>query len=181
MSDRESALKNRNRRMLFNYIKSHPGVTFGKLREVYDLTDGNLRYHLGYLEKKRMVKAKYKGGKKVFYPEGMSGAGIEHPGEGALNREQRRILKVVKQYPGITRKEISQITNLGRSKLDSNLKRLRDQGIIRRYEEDGVVLYEYTSKKDLKREMFKLLVIKLIRDEIDEETFNVLKDELENE
>ena len=34
---------------------------------------------------------------------------------------------------------------------------------------------------DLKREVFKLLVIKLIRDEIDEETFNILKDELENE
>jgi len=181
MPERESALKNRNRKMLLGYIKNHPGVTFRSLKEMYDLTDGNLRYHLGFLEKNRDITSKFKGGKKVYFPKGMSASGLEHPGMGNINRDQKRIVKVVRQDPGITKKEISRMLKMSRRKLDTNLRKLLDKGLVRGFVDDGVTGYEYVSKRDIRKEVFKLLVIKLIREEIDEETFNILREELDNE
>lgn len=173
-------MKNKNRRMLLNYIQTHPGVPFGRLKDIFDLTDGTLRYHLGYLEKKGEVKSKFKGGKKIFFPTKMAAASARVKGRSGTSRNQSRMISVIKREPGITKRELYQATNISKRELDRELRKLRDRGVIRRVQEDGYQGFELASEKDMQKEVFKLLVIKLIRREIDEETFNYLKEELEN-
>jgi predicted transcriptional regulator len=179
MTDRESALKHRTRKMIYNYIQEHPGTSFATLRSMFDLTDGTLRYHLGYLEKTGKVNTRHKLGKRVFFPTDISGPGYDHPAveRDRLNRAQKRIVEVVKGDPGITERELYDASNLTKKALGEQLKILRNMGLIVKDPEDGG--YEYVSRSALKQEVFKLLVIKLIRHEIDEETFHMLKDELE--
>lgn len=170
-------MKNKTRKTLLNYIQNHPGVPFGRLKDIFDLTDGTLRYHLGYLEKKGEVKSRFKGGKKIFYPTKMAA-----PARGkGTSRNQARMISVIERDPGITKRQLYQATNISKRELDRELRKLCDRGLIKRAEdEDGYVGFELVSEKDMQKEVFKLLVIKLIRKEIDEETFNYLREELEN-
>jgi len=173
-------MKNKTRKMVLSYIQNHPGVPFGRLKDIFDLTDGTLRYHLGYLEKKGEVRSKFKGGKKIFYPTKMAAPSRGRRKSGG-SRNQSRITSVIKRDPGITKRELYQATNISKKELDKELRKLSDQGVIRKVEDDdGYTGFQLVSEKDMQKEIFKLLVIKLIRKEIDEETFNELKEELEN-
>ena len=63
----EKALDNRTRKMVYNYISKHPGVSFGSIMNVLDLTEGTLRYHLGYLERENKILSNLKGKHKCYY------------------------------------------------------------------------------------------------------------------
>ena len=64
-------------------------------------------------------------------------------------------------------------------KLNYNLKRLRDLKLIWLVKDDGLIGYEYITAEKLRDEAFNRLVVRLLRNEIDEKTFLELKRKLE--
>jgi ribosomal protein S6 len=71
------------------------------------------------------------------------------------------------------------LTKLNRKSLSYNIKKLSDLKLIWSVKADGQVGYEFITEEKLRDEIFNQLVIKLISDEIDEETFNRIKKKLE--
>ena len=63
----EKALTNRTRKMVYSYISRHPGVSFGTIMGVLDLTEGTLRYHLNYLERGDKILSESKGKHRYYY------------------------------------------------------------------------------------------------------------------
>ena len=179
---KEVVEEHETRRMIFNHIQSYPGVSYQLLKSIYGLSDGTLRYHLKYLEKGDKVQSKLENGKRHFYPNGYANM-ITQMSEELLEKHkltqiQIQILNTIKRYPEINQKDLIRKTGLKRFVITYNLKRMIDMGFVRKYNHRRNVCYEYITDKLLRFEMLKILSIKLLNKEIDEQTFLNLKSKL---
>ena len=96
-----------------------------------------------------------------------------------LNKNQKRILNMIKNEPGITRTQLLKRTRLNRKTLSYNVDRLIEQDRIWKVKTNNGVGYEYITKEKLQKEIYNRLLMKLLSDEIDEETFLRVKKKLE--
>ena len=180
----ESVMKHKTRKMVYNYISAHPGAAFGTIQSVFDLTVGTLRYHLGYLEKHRLLTSRLNGGHKCYYPTNDTGSGLgNHPGldMNTLTEPQKTILDLIQQRPGIQIGELETSTGLDRRVIQYNLERLRGLKIVWKVGNGRNTRYEYVTNERLREDLAKLLMVKFLNDEIDEETYLVLKGQVERE
>ena len=110
MPSRDKVLDNKIRRMIYNLIVNYPGVPFNKLIDIFELTDSNLRYHLNYLEKNGKISSGIDSGIKHYYPH-PSSVKILHKTQDIIESQkltqvQKHIVSIVKEYPGISQKEL---------------------------------------------------------------------------
>ena len=185
MAKDDIVLKHETRRMIYNHIAAHPGVSFSILKEVFGLADGTLRYHLDYLKRSEKITNGLEGGKRCYYPAGHTAkiANINHNGEPEfvkLNEVQERLVSVIRRYPGINQKELSRKTNLNRFAVRNNIEKLMHYRMIRKVPERNMVCYECVSKGKMEYETIKTLILKLVNGEISDEEFNELRKQMEN-
>jgi predicted transcriptional regulator len=182
MATGEEALEHETRRMIYNHIISHPGVSYKVLKTVFSLTDGTLRYHLDYLERAEKISFGLEAGKRLYYPfHSEVTVASQLPGTAKpykLTQLQERILNTIKQHPGITQKELMTSMGLKRFTIVNNVKKLLNLEIIRKTPNGKNVYYEYITNEQFRYELLKGLVIKLLKKEIDENTFINLKRKL---
>lgn len=62
-----TALGEKNRRLFFDYIFEHEGVTGKELEKEFDMTGPNVYYHLGALSRAELVKSENKGRNIHYY------------------------------------------------------------------------------------------------------------------
>jgi predicted transcriptional regulator len=187
MSFGESVLEHETRRMIFNHILAHPGVSFNILKKVFSLTDGTLRYHINYLERTEKITFGLEKGKRLYFPHQNAipipgGGGIMNSDNGQpfkLSPAQEKLLNTIKFNPRISQKELIIRTGMKRFTVVNNLKKLLKFEIVKKTPNGKNVYYEYITNEQLKYEMLKGLVIKLLKKEIDEQTFLQLKRQLE--
>lgn len=174
--------EHKTRRMIYNHIEAHPGVTYLTIKRVFDLTDSTLRYHLRYLENEDEIKRTLDGRQKCFYPRHNIIFNIkvrDKPETYNLNHYQERIIDTIKRNPGITQRELVLTTNLKRFNITYNLKKLLDFGVVQRVTSGRNSCYYFISDIELRKNIIKQLILKLINHEINEETFLMLKKKLE--
>lgn len=179
----DETLENKTRRMVYNHIVAYPGVSFNILKNVFELTDGALRYHLEYLEKNEKISSELDRGLRCYYPH-YNGFSLQSKSANLLefqklSPQQERILSTIKLNPGINQKELIYRTRLTRFQVAKNLNKLQSLNLIRKYRIDGRTYYEYIPDDELKYQIMKRLVVKLLKDEIDEKTFLKLKRKLD--
>ena len=68
MAHGDVALDNKLRKIIYNHILAYPGESYNRLKNIFELTDGALRYHLGYLEKNRKISSDLAKGTRCYYP-----------------------------------------------------------------------------------------------------------------
>ena len=181
MHEDEDVLDHRTRRMVYNYISSHPGVSFQKIRHVLDLNSSTLRYHLQYLQRSGKIVLEMEGGKKFYYPRGAGSGSFEHePKPPELTNKEKRVLDTIKRHPGISRKGICNYTNIDGKTTSKCIRALRDKKLIWKVRSGRSTGYEHITKEKLKQEMLKLLIERFLNNEIDKERFLALKKELED-
>jgi len=177
-------LEHDTRRMIYNHIKAHPGVSFVVLKKVFDLNDSTLRYHLNYLKKNEKISFGLESGKRYYYPHlGQNHAiktseASEHLETIDLTGVQERIITMIKRHPGINQKELIKRTGINRLTLSKNLKKLLGLCIVRKIPNGNKVNYEYIGSNELRHEILKRLLVKLLYNEIDEDTFLELRRKL---
>lgn len=171
------------RKMIYHHIIAHPGVSFKVLKRVFGLNDSTLRYHLDYLEKADEISFGLEKGKREYYPNQNKHIIIRNDDTSSgflqLTARQDQILNTIKRNPGITQKELLGMTGMKRLTLINNINKLMDLCIVRRVPENTHVCYEYLENEQLKYEILKQLVVKLLRHEITEQKFLELKRKLE--
>jgi len=179
----DSVLENKIRRIIFNHILKYPGVSFNTLKDIYELNDSSLRYHLYYLEKNNKISSGLESGNRCYYPHPAS---ITVPPKSKpslssheLSPPQERILDIIMHYPGINQKELANRTGMNRFKVNRNLQTLKSMNLIKNTRIHNNVCYEYIPDVELKYRMMKGLMVKFLKDEIDEQTFLKLKRRLE--
>ncbi len=185
MSQDEVALENQIRKTLYNHIEEYPGVSFSTLEKVYNLNHSTLRYHLKYLEHAERITSKLENGKLHYYicksKELFSNPMNNNVKTQNLTPHQENILNAIKQYPGINQTELISKTSLKRHILTYNLSKLIKRGIVRKINHEKNVCYEYIPNELLHYEMLKILAIKLLNKEIDEQTYLKLRSRLKKD
>ena len=178
-------LENQIRKMLYNHIVEYPGVTFTTLEKVYDLNHSTLRYHLKYLEQAERITSKLESGKLHYYVynrnEFISKPINNNLQSQKLTPHQERILNAIKQYPGINQTELIAKTSLKRHILTYNISKLTELGLVRKNNHDKNVCYEYIPKELLHHELLKVLAVRLLNKEIDEQTYLKLREKLKKD
>ena len=169
--------------MIYNLIATYPGVSFNNLKNIFELTDSNLRYHLNYLEKNNKISSGLEKEIRCFYPHPASVTLIKKP-ENAIDSQkltpsQERILNIIMKYPGINQKELINKSGINRLKVIRNVNTLRKLDLVRNRKHQNNVYYDYVPDVEMKFTILKGLVFKFLKDEIDEETFLRLKRKLE--
>lgn len=183
MESGEEGLGHLTRKQIFNYISSHPGSSFGNIRSIFELNESTLKYHLNYLERTKKIESRKEGRRRCYYCQGEYGEdeiGTVVRSEPTLTANQQRIINVIRRRPGITNKDLVARTKLNRKTVSYNLERLIEKKVLWKIKADGVIGYEYITEEKLRKEMYNQLLIQLLSDEIDEDTFLKIKKKLES-
>lgn len=175
MAKEEAVFENEIRKMIYNHVVAYPGVTFRTLLSIFELTEGGLRYHLDYLGKNNKIFMKLENGKRSYYPRfeisQMNKRFSENNDHGKLTNTQTRILETIKMYPGISQKDLVYRLRQSPSQVSKNLKVLKNMGLVKDVRFDRNVCYQLTPDNEMKAKIIRELIVKLIDNEIDEDTF----------
>ncbi|WP_455392227.1 winged helix-turn-helix transcriptional regulator [[Eubacterium] cellulosolvens] len=170
------------RKMIYTHILTYPGVSYITLKNIFDLTNGTLRYHLDYLERADRIMSGVENGKRCYYPMNddieINKLFENRPRSFKLSVIQKRILNAIKHAPGITQKDLIKKTGLSRFTISYNMKKFIAMGLIRKSNSSKFVQYEYMTDAMLRHEVLVRLAEKLLRKEIDEKAFFSLKKKL---
>ena len=182
MTGKEGALEHKARKAVYDYIMAHPGVPFGTIQKVFNMNASTLKYHLNYLERNNQVLSKREGRYRLYFCIHGSPSQLE-PAPASkietLTDVQRYLLNVIRNDPGIKASKLASVSNMNQKNLSYNIQRLIDQQLIWRIQNGGEIAYEYITAEKLRYEMYNKLLMKLLSNEIDEETFLRIKRKLE--
>lgn len=170
------------RKMIYTHILTYPGVSYNVLKNIFNLTDGTLRYHLEYLEKAERILPDMENGNRCYYPlqSEIGGVKLSDKNQKLYNytKNQQKILNTIKTAPGITQKDLIGKTGLSRFTISYNIKKFIDMGVVKKSNSQKFVCYEYMTDEQLKHEVLMRLAMKLLNRELDEEAFLKLKNKL---
>jgi len=190
MDESIHVLNNKTRQMLYKHIVANPGVSFIILKKAFNLNDSTLRYHLKYLEKNEKISQGVEKGKRNYYPhkdnahvypnrEEVDNDTLETLEPYELTLVQEKLINIIRKYPGINQKGIIRRTGLNRITVSRNLKKLIDICVVRKLPSGNSTTYEYIENAQLRYYIMKRLLVKLLKKELDEESFLKLKRSLD--
>ena len=185
MLGKDTSMENETRSLIYDHIMAHPGVSFIVLRSILKLNDSTLRYHLNYLEKSEKISFGLEKGNRIYFPH-LGGTHVIQKAEDSdtlnayeLSVVQEKIISAIKRHPKINQKDLATMTRINRITLSNNLKKLMALCLVRKIPNGNKMQYEYLENKQLRYEILKHLIKQLLSNEIDEETFLMLKKELD--
>ena len=181
MSSETRTMEHKVRRMIFNSISSYPGISFGRLMRLLELNRSTLRYHLRYLTRAKRIDSKLENGRRCYFcveESNVVRSTGDHDPE-TFTKTQKRMLRLIRDNPGITRKELARKTRISKSTVSYNIKKLAERNLVWEVPRGRKTGYEYKSQEKVLDELSRLLLEKYINNEIDKETFIKLKGELD--
>jgi predicted transcriptional regulator len=90
------------------------------------------------------------------------------------------VLRTIQNNPGISKKELIKLTKLNRKTIEYSLNKLAVNKLIWKVTYSRNEGYEYITEEKIRYEILNRLLNKLLSNEIDERTFQLLKEKLEN-
>lgn len=167
----------RTRQVLLERIRTLPGVSFSSLQRSFALNKGTLEYHLHYLERKNDIISKKTGRSRTYYSSAHDPFGTI--GWDGILPEQKRVLNIIRNEPGIDLSQLLQRTNISKPKLYRVISTLKEHRTIMEVENGKGTGYEFITNDDLLEEMLLELADRFMKGELDRETFLRMKDLLD--
>lgn len=145
---------------------------------ILDYKEGTLRYHIQFLQKKKLVRSKEQEGRKRYYSYDAPSIAINPPSP-SISRFHRKFLEIIEKNPGINQKQLSRKLKKNRFLVAYHIKGLVDMGLIRTDRIGKEAHYYRVSMDELKKRMILLLVDDLISETMNEKEFLELKEKIE--
>jgi predicted transcriptional regulator len=167
------------RKRILRHVGKNRGISFRRIMRDLDLNEGTLRYHLRVLLKEGRVKTSKEGGRRIYYT-GAKPPGEVEEGPLKLTRSDERVLSIVGEHPGCTKKDILRSMEISGKELDEVLIKLEHEHRIWRIKEKGRVTFEKVTAEGIKERMLLDLALMYLDGRIDEPTFLRLKERIEH-
>ena len=141
---KKNALEHDTRRAAYLCIRENPGINHSSLSRRLGINVGTLRYHLAALCEAGKIRSKRDHGLLRYYASGRAA----REGEGyPLNGTRKRILDLLMQDPGMTRKEVASALDIVGASVTWHMSLLIRDGIVQS-ERDGR-LVRYFPRRDI--------------------------------
>lgn len=171
-------LRNNNRFQIYQKVSGKPGMTFSELMKLLNFKEGTLRYHMNFLQKKKLIRSTEQEGRKRYYSIDAPSIAITSTSPN-ITGVQGNILEIIENNQGINQKDLSRQIRKNRFLVAYHIQSLFDMGLIRRERIGKKVHYYRVSMDELKKRMILLLVDDLLSDTVDEKKFLELKEKVE--
>jgi predicted transcriptional regulator len=149
MDDSTLALK--KRRDLYHYIKNNPGMHLRAIGRALDISLGDLRYHLDFMEKEGLLSSRTDEYKKTYF----SATEVSYGDRGtlALLRQDapRKILLYLINHSSAQFEDIQKELNKSKSTVSFHLKKLKKSEIIDVKIEENKNIYSIIDKERIVR------------------------------
>ena len=132
----------KNEQTILCYISKYPGTHISKIVRELRLSYGTVIYHTRKLERKELIKHRYEGLKKCFFPFTHLYRPIK------LTAHQQKIISIIEKNPHISEKRIAAIQGVTRQAVNYHTKNLSLQGLIRSIKENKQKLWIVADKTD---------------------------------
>ncbi|MGA1822821.1 MAG: winged helix-turn-helix transcriptional regulator [Thermoplasmatota archaeon] len=156
------------RRLLYEYIRDNPGATYRMLKKAFKLTDGTLRYHLDYLQRKRKVVQEKSGREKCYFSYLKKRFPFSDP-DLHLNEAQEKLLDIISRDPGLSIGDLRRRSGMKRESFQYNLRKLKKLKLVWRVKGIEGSGYEIVTRERLADEMFLLTVNRFLDGKIEKE------------
>ncbi len=110
------------REQIFGYVLNHPGASFSQIMRELNLKNGVLAYHLGTLERVRMIRSMREGAFRRYYPCSSGATPVEM---------ERVVLRRICELPGAPVGALAAELGLDRESLDRHIFSLVRKGLVR--------------------------------------------------
>jgi predicted transcriptional regulator len=183
VKNKDKSMNHKTRVLICRYISTHPGVSISQLSSVFDFNYSTLKYHLKYLEKNNIIVSKKDGRMRRLYTDLISAKDTALDLQStinSLNMNQQLVLRTIQNNPGISKKDLIKLTNLNRKTIEYSLNKFIDKKLVWKVTYSNNQGYEYITEEKLRYEILNQLLNRLLSNEIDERTFHLLKEKLEN-
>jgi len=135
-------LENENRNAVYLCIRDNPGINTSSLSRLLGINIGTLHYHVEMLCRMGKVVPEPNCRGMRYYVDTDTSPGLERKVAGYLNEQSKsRILNVVLQHPGSTRKEIASRLIMSGANVTWHMKPLLRDGIVRDEKKGRFVRY----------------------------------------
>jgi predicted transcriptional regulator len=169
---------NHNRLRIVSFIEANPGHTLSELCNGLEINQGTMRYHLEVLIKEGKVVLRRISNRNHFFPtKARSRMNIASH----LTRNQSRVLTIINDEPGITKSKIYERINITKEGLNYILNHLQKDGLIWKMKKEGVITFQPVTKQMILDEVMLDIIQMLIDKRIDQQTFLILKKQIEEE
>ena len=182
MARGEDALEHQSRKMIYEYIYSHPGTAFNTLKNFFKMHPSTLMYHLTYLERAGQITCKNEGGHNYYTSKLQSQLDMttfQRSKFNTLSEPQKRLIGLINEHPGISKQELILKTRMEGRSITYHIKKLIELKFLWEVNNGSEMGYEFISREKLNQEMFNRLLKKLLKEEITEEQFHKIKKKLE--
>ncbi len=137
-----NVLENEIRNTVYLCIRENPGINASSLARLLGMSLGTLRYHVEMLCRTGIVVSEQNCRGLRYYADTSVCPDLERKVSGYLNEESKsRILTIVLQHPGSTRKEIASRLIMSGANVTWHMKPLLRDGIVRDEKKGRFVRY----------------------------------------
>lgn len=140
---KENVLRNETRKRIFKYVSQNPGVHLRGIMKDLGLTPNEAYYHLGVLEKFRLIECQRLNSSVIYYPRGM-GKRARKLGVARLALRSplaKEVVKYVLQHQGAEAADIAAELGVDKRLVDYHVKKLVGAGLLIRDSDGGGKLY----------------------------------------
>lgn len=142
--EEEEVLDLERRRMVYQFIRSHPGLHLRAMEKRLPISLGALRYHLDYLGKRNFITNRDDGYRKTYFSA--RDVYLQDRDLLALLRQRvpRRMILHLMLTTEATFEELRQVIGVSKSTLSFHLRKLTGKGVVavRRHEGKNIYLVE---------------------------------------
>lgn len=148
--EEEEALNLERRRRIYQFVRAHPGLHLRALeKELADISLGDLRYHLDYLEKRGLLTSASDGYRKTYFSA--RDVFLQDRAVLALLRQRgpRRLILHLMLEDEAAFEDLQAVLGVSKSTLSYHLKKLTDARLVRVRREEGKNAYRLEDKENV--------------------------------
>jgi predicted transcriptional regulator len=147
--EEEEALDLERRRMVFQFIRKHPGLHMRALEKRLGISLGDLRYHLDYLERKGFITSRSDGYRKTYFSA--RDVYLQDRDLLALLRQRgpRSIILHLMVNEEASFDELREALGVSKSTLSFHLKKLTERGLVKVRKREGKNAYHIENRENI--------------------------------